>query len=317
MIHAHELVKWYGPTLAVDCLSFEIPEGQIVGVLGPNGAGKSTTIRMLTGYLPATSGTATINGHDIATDSMEARAQVGYLPEGTPLYGEARVVEYLHYRGSLLGMSRKERMARIDAVCDRCGLSHLRRRVISRLSKGNRQRVGLAQALLNEPPVLILDEPTSALDPTQIGEVRSLIRELAGRHTILLSTHILPEVEKTADRIMIISSGRLVADGSLSEIRQRINQDALVVVQAKISVAGLQTICNEINGVTISKVTEDNGWSTARVRAAANMDLREKIGQKLLEKQAQIRELRLEEASLESFFIKITDMAETEESAAG
>ena len=222
MIETQSLVKWYGPTLAVDRVSFKIEPGEIVGFLGPNGAGKTTTIRILTGYLPPTSGTATIAGHDVLTASEQARAKLGYLPESTPLYTEMRVAEYLHYRGRLMQMDRKTRQHRIDTVCDRCGLGHAKRRVIGHLSKGNRQRVGIAQALLHEPPVLVLDEPTAGLDPNQIGEVRKLISELRGQHTILLSSHILPEVEKTADRVMIIAQGRIVADGTPEALRRNV-----------------------------------------------------------------------------------------------
>ncbi|QQE14004.1 ABC transporter ATP-binding protein [Planctomycetota bacterium] len=310
MITATNLVKWYGPTLAVDDLSFEIPKGEIVGFLGPNGAGKSTTLRILTGYLPPTSGTATIAEHDILKQPLQARSQIGYLPEGTPLYGEARVTEYLHYRGSLLNMSRKERVQRIDEVCDRCGLTHLRRRVISRLSKGNRQRVGLAQALLSKPPILILDEPTAALDPNQIGEVRKLIKELGGEHTILLSTHILPEVEKTADRVMIIAGGRLLADGKPKELRQEISQDARIVLEASASAAKLVNIIKPLAGVTDIETANDAEYS--RIFISTDLDvtadtLLSSIGETLLNERIVIRELHTEQASLEDFFVKITD----------
>ena len=196
MIEVQNLVKWYGSTLAVDHLNFTIPHGQIVGFLGPNGAGKSTTLRILTGYLPATTGRVSIDGHDVFNQSLAVRSKIGYLPENTPLYPEMRVEEYLHYRGQLQEMDRSTRLKRIDIVCDRCGLTAVRRRLIGQLSRGNRQRVGLAQALLHDPPVLVLDEPTAGLDPNQITHVRKLIAELRNQHTIILSTHILPEVEK-------------------------------------------------------------------------------------------------------------------------
>ncbi|QDU33637.1 putative ABC transporter ATP-binding protein YxlF [Poriferisphaera corsica] len=318
MIIAKNLVKWYGPTLAVDDLSFEIPKGEIVGFLGPNGAGKSTTLRILTGYLPPTAGSASIADYDILKQPLEARTQIGYLPEGTPLYGEARVTEYLHYRGSLLGMTRKDRNQRIEEVCDRCGLSHLKRRVISRLSKGNRQRVGLAQALLSKPPILILDEPTAALDPNQISEVRKLIKELRGEHTILLSTHILPEVEKTADRVMIIAGGRLLADGKPSELRQQIAQDAAIILEAKTSATQLTSMLKPLTDITSFETLTDSDYSRLSITPTShsnNTQLLTAIGNKLLKEQIAVRELHTEQASLETFFVKITDRLATQQSS--
>ena len=308
MISANNLVKWYGPTLAVDNLSFQIPKGEIVGFLGPNGAGKSTTIRILTGYIPPTAGTASISGFDVIKQPEKARAQIGYLPEGTPLYGEYRVTEYLHYRGSLLGMSRKDRVKRVDEVCDRCGLSHLKRRLISRLSKGNRQRVGLAQAILAKPPVLILDEPTAALDPNQISEVRKMIKELKDDHTVLLSTHILPEVEKTADRVMIIAGGQLLAEGTPSALRQQISDDQRIVLEANTQASQLISILKTENASAETEIITDDNWSRLLITPNVNTpDVLTLIGKLMLENNIAIRELRMEEASLEAFFVKITD----------
>src|SRR5438067_5144544 len=218
MIDVRNLTKYYGEYPAVLDVSFAVEKGQVVGFLGPNGAGKSTTMRVLAGFLTATSGTATIDGKDVFWDPIEARRRIGYMPENCPLYSDMRVDEYLWFRGGLKGLARKPRQQRIGYVLERCWVKDVRRQVIGTLSKGYRQRVGLADALLADPPVLILDEPTAGLDPTQIRESRRLIRELGQEHTILLSTHILPEVEMTCDRVIIIHRGRVAASGSLREL---------------------------------------------------------------------------------------------------
>jgi ABC-2 type transport system ATP-binding protein len=219
VITVSQLTKVYGQTLAVDHISFEVAKGQIVGFLGPNGAGKSTTLRMLTCYLPPTSGGATVNNFDIFHQSEQVRENLGYLPENVPLYTEMRVDEYLDFRGRLRKMDRQARNQRIEYVLERCWLKDVRRKVIGHLSKGYRQRVGLADSLLHNPPVLILDEPTVGLDPAQIRESRKLIKQLGGDHTVILSTHILPEVEAVCDRAIIIAGGKIVAQGSPDELR--------------------------------------------------------------------------------------------------
>ena len=306
MIEVENLVKWYGPTRAVNNLSFSIPKGQIVGFLGPNGAGKSTTLRMMTGYLPPTSGRALIDGHDVHAESNAARSKIGYLPESTPLYPEMRVEEYLHYRGKLMHMSRAQRNARIDVVCDRCGLTPVRRRLIEALSKGNRQRVGLAQALLHEPPVLILDEPTAGLDPNQIAHVRQLISELRGRHTIILSTHILPEVEKSADRVLIIAGGRIVAEGTPDELRQRVPAGSKVVIEVKAGSDAVKQALEKTPGVHQVEISSRDGWSRAIVTPKPGEEIREQLGKAAYANAWPIREMRFESATLEQFFVNIT-----------
>lgn len=306
MIHVENLVKWYGPTRAVNGISFDVPEGQIIGFLGPNGAGKSTTIRMLTGFLPPTSGKASIAGFDVSTDSLKARRQIGYLPESTPLYMEMRVEEFLHFRGKLMEMTRAERVKAIDYVSDRCGLSQIRRRVIGQLSKGNRQRVGIAQALLHDPKILILDEPTSGLDPVQIGAVRNLIQELKGKHTILLSSHILPEVEKTADRVIIIAAGSIKADGSPADLRQQVGQGSSVLVQVKANCESVQKAFAGVEGVKEVTVEAVGDWAKAVIIPTPGTELRERLGQTILTNGWAVREMRNETASLEQFFIQIT-----------
>lgn len=227
MIEVDNLVKYYGDYPAVRGVSFSVPKGRVVGFLGPNGAGKSTTMRVLAGFLTATSGRASIAGFDVFRDPIQARRQIGYMPESCPLYPEMRVGEYLKFRAGLKGLGGGERRKRIDYVMQRCWLKDEKKQLIGTLSKGYRQRVGLADALLADPPVLILDEPTAGLDPTQIRETRKLIRELGQEHTMLLSTHILSEVEMAADTVIIIYQGRVVEQGTLDEVRAKHNNHGL------------------------------------------------------------------------------------------
>ena len=221
MIVVEHLTKYYGEYHAVRDVSFSVEKGQVVGFLGPNGAGKSTTMRILAGFLTASSGRATIDGKDVFWDPIEARRRIGYMPESCPLYADMRVDEYLRFRGGLKGLSRGECKTRLGYVLERCWLRGESRQIIGTLSKGYRQRVGLADALLADPPVLILDEPTAGLDPTQIRETRKLMRELGQVHTMLLSTHILSEVEATCDSVIVIYQGQVVEDGSLAAVRKR------------------------------------------------------------------------------------------------
>ena len=312
MLTAENLTKYYGPTLAVDRVSFALEPGKIVGFLGPNGAGKSTTIRMLTGYLPPTSGRATLDGHDVLTQAAAARRKLGYLPESNPLYPEMRVDEYLHFCGRLHDMPRKPRNQRIGQVAERCGLTHLRRRTIGRLSKGNRQRVGLAAALLHDPPVLVLDEPTSGLDPHQIGQVRSLIRELAGQHTVLLSSHILPEVQRVADRVVIIAQGRVVADGTAEQLRQRSEREASTHVVAEVrgdcwQVEAAVARLDSVVSVEVAPRALEAGWCRVIVQPKAGVDLREPLAELLTQRGLLARELKQEGESLEAFFVRVTD----------
>jgi ABC-2 type transport system ATP-binding protein len=219
VIHVKNLTKFYGDYAAVRGVSFDVPKGQVVGFLGPNGAGKTTTMRILAGFMTATSGTARIAGHDVFWESIAVRRKIGYMPENCPLYPEMRVAEYLRFRAGVKGLHGGAARKRVDYCLGRCWLNDVRRQLIGTLSKGFRQRVGLADALLADPPVLILDEPTAGLDPTQIRETRKLIKELGEQHTLLLSTHILPEVEMTCNRVIIINRGRVAADGTLSDLR--------------------------------------------------------------------------------------------------
>lgn len=303
VIEVRNLTRYYGSFRAVDNISFTAQEGEIVGFLGPNGAGKTTTIRILTCYQPASSGTASIGGHDVFNESMAVRRIVGYLPESVPLYVEMRAREYLNFRGKLRGLDRAAREAAIQRVAARCWISDVLNKPIGQLSKGYRQRVGLADALLHNPKVLILDEPTVGLDPTQIRETRSLIRELAQDHTVMLSSHILPEVEATCQRIVIINKGRIVASGTTDELRQRVTGGSRLIAELKGPEAEVNSSLRRLEGVADVQASSNNGWT--RVSVATQKDLREAVYQLSTEKRWPIRELRREIATLEDFFVKI------------
>lgn len=306
MIAVRDLTKSYGPNLAVNGISFDVPKGQIVGFLGPNGAGKSTTLRMLTCYLPPTSGGATVNGFDIFHQSEQVRENLGYLPESVPLYTEMRVCEYLDFRGQLRKMDRAARRKRIDYVLERCWLKNVQRRVIGHLSKGYRQRVGLADSMLHNPPVLILDEPTVGLDPTQIRETRKLVKELGGDHTVMLSTHILPEVEAVCDRAIVIAGGRIVAQGSPEELRTSRRMQARVLVECRGPIQEVQQTLERVSGVADVETRSEDGAVVAALRQKEGYDVREEAARTVIQHGWPLREIRLESATLEEFFIQVT-----------
>jgi ABC-2 type transport system ATP-binding protein len=330
LIQVRELTKVFGNTLAVDHVSFDVAQGQIVGFLGPNGAGKSTTLRMLTCYLPPTSGTATVGGLDIFHQSDQVRQNLGYLPENVPLYTEMKVDEYLDFRGRLRRLDRGNRRQRIDYVIDRCWLSEARHKTIGHLSKGFRQRVGLADALLHNPPVLILDEPTVGLDPTQIRETRKLVKELGGQHTVMLSTHILPEVEAVCDCVVVIAGGRIVAQGTPQELRNSRRLQARVLVECRGPAKDVAAALSRVGGVDHVEIlpgepvsdaarTDGNGatpasdiaatdgqYVVAAVRPKENRDVREDVARAVIAGGWPLREIRLERATLEEFFIQVT-----------
>src|SRR5436305_81049 len=231
MINVKELSKRYARTTAVDHISFDVAKGQIVGFLGPNGAGKTTTMRILTCFMPPSSGTATVAGFDVLEQPMEVKKRIGYLPETPPLYPEMETAEYLKFVGQLKGLSGAELQKRVDYVCERCSVTDVRNKLLGKLSKGYRQRVGLAQAIIHNPDVLVLDEPPAGLDPKQINETRDLIKDLAGSHPIILSIHILPEVEQTCEQVIIINKGKLVATDSVRNLRARARGAESVLVE--------------------------------------------------------------------------------------
>jgi len=303
VIEVRNLCKYYGSVRAVDGISFTVKEGEIVGFLGPNGAGKTTTIRVLTCFQPATSGSASVAGHDVFTESMAVRSEVGYLPESVPLYHEMRVREYLHFRGKLRKLDREARRRAVQRVAERCWIKDVIHRPIGQLSKGYRQRVGLADALLHNPRVLILDEPTIGLDPTQIRATRSLIRELAQDHTVVLSSHILPEVEATCERIIIINKGRIVASGTPGELRERISEGSKLIAEFKGPADAVAAGIRKLDGVSQVETMMHDGWTNAAV--STQKDLREALYELSTENGWPLRELRRDVATLEDFFVKI------------
>jgi ABC-2 type transport system ATP-binding protein len=315
MIQVKNLTKYYGPVLAVDNISFSIEKGQIVGFLGPNGAGKTTTIRILTCFMPASGGSASIAGHDVFTDSLAVRQKIGYLPESCPLYMEMRVKEYLDFRGRLRGMDKVTLRNRSKYVVDACWLEDVYTRPIGQLSKGYRQRVGLADALLHDPEVLILDEPTVGLDPTQIRATRELIKELGKRHTILLSSHILPEVEAICTKSIIIAGGKIVASGSPEELRDRIREQSRLIVELKGPKAEIENSLCALEPVKEVEVLQVNDYVKLAVKVSGKGDVREQIAQVAMKKQWLTREMRLEVASLEDFFVRVVADQDVKKSA--
>jgi len=308
MIHVSNLTKFYGDYPAVQDVSVDVPAGKVVGFLGPNGAGKSTTMRVLAGSLAATSGSAVINGHDVFWQPVEARRSIGYMPENCPLYPEMRIIEYLRFRAGIKGLPSAKRRERIDYVIRRCWLGDVRRQLIGTLSKGYRQRVGLADALLAEPPVLILDEPTAGLDPTQIRSTRELIKELGREHTILLSTHILSEVEMTCDTAIIIHRGRVAAQGALAELSRQAGEHAWLTVKVEGQVDAEEA--SDLPGVANVEAQADNGCTRLRFTAADVDGLAPHVCALAAQRGWQVRELKPERQTLEDLFVRITGREE-------
>jgi len=310
MIDVENLTKWYGRVLAVDRISFHVDKGQVVGFLGPNGAGKSTTLKMLTCFLPATSGKVTVAGHDVLSDSLAVRRQMGYMPENVPLYPEMRVGEYLMFRAALRDIGRRKRRSAVENVAERCWLSkpeNVMRRRLGELSRGYKQRVGLAEVLLHSPAVLVLDEPTIGLDPAQIRSMRELIRQLADEHTVILSSHILAEVEQTCDQLIIIAAGQIAATGSPTELRQRVVGPSRIIAEvAGNDVDVLRQSAASIGGVNDVTAESRDGWVRLTISHGPKEDLRAKVAQWAASNDHQLRELRREVGSLEDFFVQIT-----------
>jgi ABC-2 type transport system ATP-binding protein len=326
MITVNGLTKKYAHTTAVDQISFEVKQGQIVGFLGPNGAGKTTTMRMLTCFLTPTHGTATVAGFDILEQPLEVKKRIGYLPETPPVYQEMRIGEYLSFVGQLKGLSGSDLRARVDYSCERCAVADVREKIIGKLSKGYRQRVGLAQAIIHNPDVLILDEPTAGLDPKQINETRDLIKSLAGDHTIILSTHILPEVSQTCEQVIIINKGKIVATDSVSNLQQRARSGETVVVEVagrngNVTSAAVQGRLEKIAGVSrvIAKADGQNRL-LFEVEATKDRGVRGEVARAVVESGWELNELRPAALSLEEIFLQLTGTeahAETEAVPAG
>jgi ABC-2 type transport system ATP-binding protein len=316
MIKVENLTKRYAGVRALSGVSFEVGRGEIVGFLGPNGAGKSTTMRILTGFIPASAGRVQVAGCDVFEDSLEVRRHIGYMPENNPLYVDMRVNEYLKFRARLKDVPRGERRERIDEVLAQCGLTDVSRRVIGQLSKGYRQRVGLADALLAEPDLLILDEPTIGLDPVQIRQVRQLIKDLGKRHTILLSSHILPEVEMTCNRVIIIHHGKILASDSPQNLVKTLNAGGLISVEVRGPGTEVQAKMREVEGVeSIECRLGEDGIVHVSAQPKAGVDPREAIYRLVAANGWTLRELSRQRTTLEDIFVQVTreeDEAEEE-----
>ncbi|RLB01372.1 MAG: ABC transporter ATP-binding protein [Deltaproteobacteria bacterium] len=301
MIAVDGITKYYGPKLAIDGISFEVKQGEILGFLGPNGAGKSTTMKIITAFMPPTTGRVTVMGYDTVDDSLEVRKRTGYLPENNPLYTDMKVESFLRFVASAKNVKRKSIKASVDNVIMECGLEEVRGRIISRLSRGYRQRVGLAQALINDPPVLILDEPTIGLDPRQIYEIRQLIKDLSGSRSIILSSHILPEVSQLCDRVAIINRGKIVAIDTPSNLTAQLSDHRIIELLVGERMDDALDLVKGIEGV----VSASRLNSHIVIETSRDMDIRPVIARKIVEAGIPLMELHAKEMSLEDIFMEL------------
>jgi ABC-2 type transport system ATP-binding protein len=315
MIEVSNLTKRYAGHTAVSDLSFSVARGEIVGLLGPNGAGKSTTMRILACYLPASSGTVRISGLDVFSDSREVRRRIGYMPENNPLHLDMRVREYLRFRARLKGLGWRRARERVDKVMEQCGVADVSRRIIGQLSKGYRQRVGLADALVHEPELIILDEPTIGLDPRQIRSVRQLIKGLAIHHTVLISTHILPEAEMTCSRILIMNGGQILASGTPENLQQLVSGDNQIIAEIAAPIAELQECWAQMPEIQQFDVSPtDQGYFRCALTPVNGVDLRPLVFALAHERGWQLRELTRSRHTLEDIYVQVTRPKEEEES---
>ena len=306
MIRAEGLTKYYGDFPAVQDVTFRVPEGEIVGFLGPNGAGKSTVMKILSCFMSPTSGKATIAGHDVFTESLQVRRSLGYMPENVPLYPDMRVEEFLRYRAKVKGVSGRDLRTQLEHVLDGCWIQDVRRQLIRTLSKGYRQRVGLADAIIHNPKVLILDEPTIGLDPTQIRSVRDLIKGLKEKHTILLSTHILPEVEMICDRVIIIHQGRVVTSSTLSDLGKQSAGAGSVVAEIEGDREQVSSALKDVSGVKKVSVEERGQALRVSIEHDPGKDLASEVARLATSRGWPVKEIRRQEKSLEEIFVEIT-----------
>jgi len=308
MIKADKLTMHYGPVVALKNVSFEVRRGEIVGLLGPNGAGKSTAMKILTTYLYPTGGTAQVGGIDILKDPLAVRKIIGYLPEILPLYMDMEVRAYLDFVGRARGLTGSKLRQRTEVVLDECGLRTMYRKVIRELSKGYKQRTGLAQALIHDPDIILLDEPTSGLDPHQIVEIRQLVRNLASTKTVILSTHILQEVEATADRIVIINRGQIVGEGTFDELRDRAKQHERTLVSVAGVRAEVERLLSGLEGAQkVQFVSEEDGFVTFIVKSRVGVPLYREVGRLAQAKNWVLRELSNKPLTLEETFLTLTE----------
>ena len=309
MIELKNITKYYGDFPAVTNISFKIERGEIVGLLGPNGAGKSTTMKMITGFMPPTSGELSVGGNDIVTQSIEARRRIGYLPETVPLYTDMTVYAYIEYMGLLRGLNKKNIKSKVDNVIEICKLEDYRHSLISKLSKGFRQRVGISQAIIHDPEVLVLDEPTIGIDPNQVVETRQLIKNLSGEHTLILSSHILPEVSSICERVLIIHEGEIAASDTIENLSSLMSGknkiEADIIGSPQSIVTELEKI-NDIKSIEFSINKSSSEFSTFTIESEINIDIRSEISKIIINNGWGLIRLQSMEMSLEDIFLQIT-----------
>jgi ABC-2 type transport system ATP-binding protein len=307
MIEVRNLTKRYGPTVAVDNISFDAKAGEVLGFLGPNGAGKTTTMRVLTCYLSADGGTAKVAGYDVFEESIEVRKRIGYLPESAPLYMDMGVIDYLKFIAQVRNIPKNQRNQRIKAVIDTCGLEKVIQKDVGELSRGYRQRLGLSQALIHDPPILIFDEPTSGLDPSQIIEIRNLIKEIGKERLVIFSTHILPEVSATCSRILIINEGQIVANGTPEELAGRARGEEIVHISIRGPREEIEAKLEELSFVSdFKRVESDDEVCGYQIASQKSKNTAEELFHFVVENHWSLTELRQETVSLEDVFLKLT-----------
>jgi ABC-2 type transport system ATP-binding protein len=310
MIEVQDLTKYYGPQLAVSRLDFQVAAGEIVGFLGPNGAGKTTTLKILAGFLAPSAGTARINGYDCVTDSLAVRRSLGYVPENVAIYPDLTVTQFLRFAARAKGVAAKAETGEVDRVVAACGLDEVRGKLVAALSKGFRQRLGLAQALINQPPLLIMDEPTIGLDPSQIVEIRQLIKNLEGAHTVMLSSHILPEVSQLCHRVIIINRGQIVASDTPENLSRQLGQGSRVLM----TVAGpTDQVAAALAAVSGVNRVLSQGEGNYLVEAGHGVELRPQLARMVVERGWQLLELKSQEFTLEEVFINLVTEETTED----
>ena len=313
MIEVEHLSKIYGSTAAIQDVDFSVATGEILGFLGPNGAGKTTTMRILAGYIPATTGTARIAGFDVHEKSLEVRQRIGYLPENPPLYPDMSVEGFLTFVASIKGIPSGDRRSKVDSAIERCQLTEKRKVLIHKLSKGYKQRVGIAQAIVHDPPVIILDEPTIGLDPKQIIEVRHLIKSLANQHTIILSTHILPEVSMTCDRVTIINRGKIIATNTPDNLLSELTGNTGYQLEIEGNTDQVDSLLKQITGITqvIINPLENQSRSTIEIKTDSTQELGREIANQLVNNGLGMYEMRRTRATLEDVFLNLITTEET------
>lgn len=306
IIEADNLTHYYGPQPAIEDVEFKVRRGEILGFLGPNGAGKTTTMRILTGYMPPTRGTVEIDGMDIVKDSLECRKKIGYLPETVPLHTDMTVKNYLTFMGSLRGMSRRDIDGQISNVIELCRLQEYYKTIVGKLSKGYRQRVGIAQAILHEPEILVMDEPTIGIDPIQVVETRKLIQDIGKQQTVVLSSHILPEVSMVCGRVLIINQGQIVAEDTPDNLAERLQATQQILVEISKTSKKIQPLLEGITGVTNVRRQPNQDNITFEITAADGYDVRDEISKIIVENDASLLSMQLNSMSLEQIFLKLT-----------